>query len=53
MNPPARKGGNYNIYTQKMSEKDYIKHVIRTLFDSLMRDFPEETKEVLRDVIRE
>ena len=47
------KGGHYNIYTQKLNEKEYIKQVIRTLFDSLMRDFPEETKEILRDMISE
>jgi predicted transcriptional regulator len=45
------KGGYYNLYTQKMNEKDYIKYIIKTLYNSLMRDFTEETKEALKEYV--
>lgn len=30
-----------------MDEKGYVKHFIKTMVENLMRDFPEETKDVL------
>ena len=42
------KGGHYNLYYANLDEKDFMKHVIRVLFESLMRDFPEVTDEVLK-----
>jgi len=41
------KGGHHKIYYPLMDEKEYLKYLIKTIVESLMRDFPEETKEVL------
>lgn len=43
------KGGYHAVYTSKMDEKAFVSHVARTIIDSMMRDFPEETKEVLKE----
>ena len=32
-----------------MDEKGYVKYLIKTMCESMMRDFPEETKEVLNN----
>jgi len=45
------KGGYYPIYTAKMDEKEFQRHIARTIIDSLMRDFPKETKEVLKGIV--
>ena len=41
------KGGHHKIYYPLMDEKGYVKYVLKTITESMMRDFPEETKEVL------
>ena len=41
------KGGHHKIYYPLMAEKGYKKYVAKTIIKSLMRDFSEETKEVL------
>ena len=41
------KGGHHKIYYPLMDEKGYKKYVAKTIIKSMMRDFPEETKEVL------
>jgi len=41
------KGGHHNIYYPLMDEKGYKKYVAKTIIKSMMRDFPEETQEVL------
>ena len=41
------KGGPHKIYHPLMDEEEYKKYLIKTMIESLMRDFPEETKEVL------
>ena len=41
------KGGHHKIYYPLMDEKGYKKYLAKTMVESLMRDFPEETKEVL------
>lgn len=43
------KGGHYRIYKTKMDEREYRKHILRNVIDSMMRDFPEETKEVIQE----
>lgn len=43
------KGGYHAIYTPKMDETEFIKHIVRTVNESLMRDFPEESREVLKE----
>jgi len=40
------KGGHHKIYYPLMDEKGYVKYLIKTMVESMMRDFPEETKEV-------
>ena len=42
------KGGYHKIYYPLMDEKGYVEYLIKTIIESLMRDFPEETREVLR-----
>ena len=41
------KGGHHKIYYPLMDEKGYVKYVLKTITESMMRDFPEETREVL------
>ena len=43
------KGGYHKIYYPLMDEKGYVSYLIRTVVESLMRDFPEETQEVLKE----
>jgi predicted transcriptional regulator len=43
------KGGHHRIYQTNLHEKEYRKHVLRTVLKSMMEDFPQQTKEVLRE----
>ena len=43
------KGGHHRIYITKLDESGYKKYIVRTLLESVMKDFPKETKEVLKD----
>ena len=43
------KGGKHRIYVTKLDESGYKKYIVRTLLESVMKDFPKETKEVLKD----
>ena len=45
------KGGHHKIYYPLMDEKGYLKHLLKTMAESMMRDFPEETREVLDEVV--
>jgi predicted transcriptional regulator len=47
------KGGLHPIYRPRMSEIGYIKHVLRTIIDSLHRDYPLAVKEVINEFARE
>ena len=42
------KGGHHRIYVPKLDENGYRKYLISTVIESMKRDFPEETMEVLR-----
>ncbi len=42
------KGGHHRIYITKLNESGYKKYVVRTLLESVSRDFPKETEEVLQ-----
>jgi predicted transcriptional regulator len=42
------KGGHHRIYVTKLDESGYKKYIVRTLLESVMKDFPKETKEVLQ-----
>ena len=44
------KGGHHRIYITKLDESGYKKYIVRTLLESVMKDFPKETKEVLKDL---
>jgi len=41
------KGGHHKIYYPLMDEKGYVKYLLKTMVESMMRDFPEEIKEVI------
>ena len=41
------KGGYHRVYYPVLDEKGYKKHLLKTIVDSLMRDFPDETREAL------
>ncbi len=43
------KGGHHKIYYPLMDEKGYVKYLLKTIVESLMRDFQEETREVIRE----
>ncbi len=44
------KGGYHRVYYPIMDERGYKKHLLKTVVESLMRDFPEETKEALNEL---
>ena len=41
------KGGHHRVYVANLDEGGYKKYLLRTVIDSMMRDFPEETREVI------
>ena len=43
------KGGHHKIYYPLMDEEEYKKYLIKTIVESLMRDFPKETKHVINE----
>ncbi len=43
------KGGHHRVYYPIMDERSYKKHLLKTVVESLMRDFPAETREALKD----
>jgi len=43
------KGGHHRIYYPLMDEKGYVKYLMKTMFESMRRDFPEETRKVLEE----
>ncbi len=45
------KGGHHKIYYPLMDEKGYLKYILRTMVESMMRDFPKATREVLDEVV--
>ena len=44
------KGGHRWIYSPAMNESEFKQHIARTILESLMRDFPEETKEAISGI---
>jgi hypothetical protein len=42
------KGGHHWIYSPAMNEAEFKQHIARTILESLMRDFPEETAEAVK-----
>ncbi len=45
------KGGHHRVYFPIMDERGYKKYLLKTVVESLMRDFPEETREALMTFI--
>jgi len=43
------KGGHRRIYSTKLDEAGFKKYVAETILKNLLRDFPSETKEVLKN----
>ena len=43
------KGGHHRVYYPIMDERGYKKYLLKTVVESLMRDFPEETIEALKE----
>jgi predicted transcriptional regulator len=42
------KGGYHRVYRPKLDETDFKKFLAETVISSLMRDFPNETKEAIK-----
>ncbi len=42
------KGGYHRVYYPIMDERGYKKHLVKTVVESMMRNFPAETREVLK-----
>jgi len=44
------KGGHHYIYSPAMDEAEFKQYIARTILESLMRDFPEETRAALENL---
>jgi hypothetical protein len=44
------KGGYHRVYYPKLDERGFKKHVAKKVINSLTRDFPEETNEVINQL---
>ena len=44
------KGGHRWIYSPAMNESEFKQHIARTILESLLRDFPEETAEAVKKI---
>ena len=44
------KGGHHRIYIPEFDERGYQKYIVETLCKSVAKDFPEATKEVLKEI---
>ncbi len=42
------KGGYHRVYRPRLDENEFKKYLAETVISSLMKDFPNETKEALR-----
>ncbi len=42
------RGGHHRIYITMLDESGYKKYLVRTLLESVMKDYPKETEEVLQ-----
>ena len=42
-------GGEYKLYKTNLDEREYRKYLLRKIIESMMRDFPEETGQVLKE----
>jgi hypothetical protein len=44
------KVGYHRVYSPKMGEEEFARFLVENLLSSLMRDFPEETREVIDEL---
>jgi hypothetical protein len=44
------KGGHHRVYFPILDEREYKKFLLKTVVESMMRDFPEETLEALNEI---
>jgi len=42
------KGGYHWIYSPAMNESEFKQYIARTILESLMRNFPEETRQLIK-----
>ncbi len=42
------KGGYHRVYRPRLNENEFKKYLAETVISSLMKDFPKETKEVIK-----
>ncbi len=42
------KGGYHRVYRPKLNESSFKRHLAQVMISSLIKDYPEETKEVIR-----
>ncbi len=42
------KGGYHRVYRPKLDESSFKRHLAQVMISSLIKDYPEETKEVIR-----
>jgi len=45
------KRGHHRIYYPLMDEVGFQSYLLRTMIESMMRDFPEETREALKEYV--
>ena len=43
------KGGHHKVYNPKMDESGYRRYLLRTVIESMIRGFQEETRKVLKE----
>ena len=44
------KGGYHRVYRPKLDESSFERYIAQVMVSSLMRDYPEETKEVIKSI---
>ncbi len=44
------KGGYHRVYRPKLDESSFKQHLAQVMISSLMKDYPEETREVMRSI---
>ncbi len=45
------KGGYHAVYTVGMGEVEFRKYILKTVIDSMMKDYPEETLSVIKQCL--
>jgi predicted transcriptional regulator len=44
------KGGYHWVYYPKMDEMGFIRYIVETIIDSLVKNYPDETKETIKQM---